>query len=116
MRDVVLAVVALALSIVPALAHDPDTGEPNWITEGGYTSPDTGVHCCGPNDCERLDPATVQVTPRGYVLHGYDDEVVPFDKATPSEDGHYWRCFRREWEDGKVHKMRRCFFAPVGTE
>jgi hypothetical protein len=91
-----------------AWAHDPDTGESNWISRGQYLAPDTGVHCCGPRDCERLDPKRIEVTPNGLILHAYDDELVPFNEATPSEDGAYWRCHGS-------HNQRRCFFAPVGA-
>ena len=110
---------ALAAACSPAAAHDPDTGAPNWITEGGYTSPQTGVHCCGPNDCERLDPKAVQATPSGYVLHGFGDELVPYKEATPSEDGAFWRCHTwiTRFADGStVGGARRCFFAPAGTQ
>lgn len=109
----------LAFFAAKASAHDPDTGEANWITHGNYTS-QAGVHCCGEKDCRRLDASAVTETPAGihvhYQLWGNSgpmiDEVVPYSEATPSEDGHYWRC--HTWENG-VNK-RRCFFAPVGTE
>lgn len=100
--------VALAAAM-PAAAHDPDTGKPNWIDSGRYVSPQTGVHCCGPNDCERLDPSRVEATPNGLVLHAFNDEIVPYAEATPSEDGAYWRCHSAD-------KRRRCFFAPVGSQ
>ena len=104
-----VALACLVMAGMTARAHDPDTGLPNWITNGHYLSPDTGVHCCGPRDCERLDPARVEATPGGLVLHAYDDEVVPYSEATPSEDGAYWRCHGS-------NQQRRCFFAPVGTQ
>jgi len=113
-----LATVVL-LGTAAARAHDPDTGQPNWITEGAYSSPQTGVHCCGPNDCERLDPKQVQATPRGFVLHAFRDEVVPYTEATPSEDGKYWRCHTtliNHLDGSQSGGERRCFFAPVGTE
>lgn len=109
---VLLAAVLLGLPLLAsstATAHDPDTGQPNWITSGRYVSPHTGVHCCGPKDCERLDPTRVEATPRGLILHAYNDELVPYTEATPSEDQHYWRCHG-------VDRQRRCFFAPVGSQ
>jgi hypothetical protein len=115
-----LGLVAWALiDLVPAQAHDPDTGQPNWITEGAYSSPQTGVHCCGQHDCDRLDPTQVQATPRGFVLHAFRDEVVPYSEATPSEDGKYWRCHTaiiNGIDGSRSGGDRRCFFAPVGTE
>jgi hypothetical protein len=104
-----VALMCLMLTGMTVRAHDPDTGLPNWITNGHYLSPDTGVHCCGPRDCERLDPGLVEATPGGLILHAYDDEVVPYSEATPSEDGHFWRCHGS-------NQQRRCFFAPVGTQ
>jgi hypothetical protein len=109
----------LLFAATPSLAHDPDSGRPNWITFGDYKSPQTGVHCCGPNDCERLDTRTVQSTAGGFVLHAFDDELVPYSEATPSEDGQYWRCHTgHRWNpDGSPDKTtRRCFFAPVGSQ
>jgi len=107
------------LTLSPAHAHDPDTGESNWINDGDYKSPQTGVHCCGPKDCDRLDAAHVHATPKGYVLDDFGGEVVPYAEATPSEDGKYWRCHGTViWElDGtKGGSERRCFFAPTGTQ
>lgn len=110
---------SLCLIALPARAHDPDTGQPNWITEGNYSGQD-GIHCCGPKDCDRLDPAQVQATPRGFVLHAYKDELVPYDQATPSEDGHFWRCHSSIIRGIKNEIInpgeRRCFFAPIGTD
>lgn len=114
-----LGLAVLLSGAVRADAHDPDTGQPNWITEGSYSSPQTGVHCCGPNDCERLDPNLVQATPRGFVLHTYKDELVPYAEATPSEDGKYWRCHTaliNHLDGSRSGGERRCFFAPLGTE
>jgi hypothetical protein len=122
MRGILLGVLTgtavLVGGIVAAQAHDPDTGEPNWITNGHYMSSD-GVHCCGPKDCDRLDANLVQATPQGFVLHAFHDELVPYNEATPSEDGHYWRCHTTVYKgpDGaRIGGERRCFFAPVGTE
>jgi hypothetical protein len=109
----------LVFWMIPADAHDPDTGEPNWITHGEYVSAQTGVHCCGPRDCERLDEKQVQATPRGYVLHAFKDEVVPYSEATPSEDGKYWRCHTaiiNSLDGSASGGDRRCFFAPVGSQ
>jgi hypothetical protein len=112
---------AVGLLIDPgkAAAHDPDTGNPNWIAEGNYTSPETGARCCGPKDCDRLDASKIQATPRGFILHAYNDELVPYSQATPSEDGKFWRCHSTVFNhvDGSTSGGERlCFFAPVGTE
>lgn len=116
MRIVLIAILLVALSLFAAIAtanaHDPDTGEPNWITDGQYSDPNTGAHCCGPRDCEVLDKKTIEATPKGFILHSFKDELVPYVEATPSEDGKFWLCKRYENAEAK----RRCFFAPVGTE
>ncbi len=110
MKSIILSILVSAFCIAPlaprsALAHDAQ-GRPNWIAEGAYRSKE-GVHCCGPTDCETLDSAEVQVRPDGIWLARFK-ELVPFDQATPSEDGKIWRC----------HNMvgdRRCFFMGYGT-
>lgn len=91
-----------------AFAHDPDTGQPNWITKGEYRGKD-GVHCCGPNDCEKVDRTRIKFTPNGIVLLDFNNEVVPYTEAAPSEDQFFWRCHKYN-----ELKERRCFFAPVG--
>lgn len=104
-----MVVVLILLVVFQPRAHAHDKGAPNWITEGKYVSPETGVHCCGPNDCDRLDPKTIEATPAGFILHAFNDEFVPYSEATPSEDGQFWRCHA-------YTGTRRCFFAPVGTQ
>lgn len=100
---VLFCIAALACAVRASKAHE--NGQPNWITQGKYSGPD-GVHCCGPNDCERLSSDEVQQRPDGLWLTRFN-ELVPYSEATPSEDGQYWRCHRYTGE-------RRCFFAPVG--
>jgi len=100
----------LGLSISPGIpplarAHDAN-GNPNWIAEGAYRGRD-GVHCCGPNDCEVLDSSEVQVRTDGIWLARFK-ELVPFEQATPSEDGKIWRCHNMSGD-------RRCFFMGYGT-
>lgn len=101
------ALAILLLLTAPALAHDPVTGDSNWINEGRYRSP-AGILCCGVKDCDQLDPKLVKATPAGLVLRQFGDELVPWPEVTPSEDGLYWRCHAG---DGS----RRCVFAPAGT-
>lgn len=97
---------SLLLASLVILAHDPDTGDANWIWQNGYKGRD-GVSCCGPTDCEWLDPRNVKVTPAGYFLVNFN-ETVPFSEATPTEDGRFWRCHSSD-------NQRRCFFAPMGA-
>lgn len=106
MRTVIFLALTLGL-LTPgiATAHDAD-GRPNWIAEGAYKGKD-GVHCCGPTDCELLDSRDVLVRPDGIWLARFK-ELVPFDQATPSEDGKIWRCHTLSGE-------RRCFFMGYGT-
>jgi len=92
---------ALFLFITPAFAHGPAA----WIQEGNYKNA-VGELCCGERDCVELDSNDVKVTPTGYYIISLK-ESVPFNEATPSPTGTYWRC---AWGG-----MRKCFFAPPGS-
>jgi hypothetical protein len=117
-RIICLSILVATLWSDRGIAHDPDTGQPNWIGNGDYFAAD-GHHCCGRTDCERLDPKLIQRTPAGIILHAYNDELVPYSQATPSEDHHYWRCHAaiiHELDGTTSGGERRCFFAPVGSQ
>lgn len=98
---------------VKAHAHGPA----EWIQRGDYKNA-AGELCCGERDCFELADDDVKVTPEGYrvtlpigqrapgYIEGVNFEIVPFDQATPSPDGKYWRC---QWAG-----ERKCFFAPPG--
>lgn len=106
MRSVIFLFLTVALLITRVcFAHDAD-GRPNWIAEGSYRGSD-GVHCCGPSDCEQLSSDEVQVRPDGIWLTRFK-ELVPFEQATPSEDGKTWRRHNLSGE-------RRCFFMKYGN-
>jgi hypothetical protein len=105
MRAFIFLVLAMGMLTRAGFAHDAQ-GRPNWIAEGAYRGPD-GVHCCGPSDCEQLSSEEVQVRPDGIWLSRFK-ELVPFDQATPSEDGKTWRCHNYAGE-------RRCFFMKYGS-
>lgn len=106
MRSVIFLLLTVTLLVTRVcFAHDAD-GRPNWIAEGAYRGAD-GVHCCGPSDCEQLSSDEVQVRPDGIWLTRFK-ELVPFEQATPSEDGRTWRCHNLSGE-------RRCFFMKYGN-
>jgi hypothetical protein len=94
----------LVLMLWQALAHAHDTGPGAWISNGHFTSPIDGSHCCGPADCVLVSSEEVSERAGGYYLKTFD-EVVPFPEVQASRDGRFWRCKR---PDGS----RRCFFAP----
>lgn len=96
---VVFMVGLFIIGVSLAAAH----GDAEWIMRGDYRAP-TGEHCCGPEDCFKLDAADVAVVPGGYMVKSVN-EFIPAEAALLSEDGNYWRCKR---SDGS----RRCFFAP----
>jgi hypothetical protein len=96
-----ILVVLLALCIG---AHGHDSGPGAWISNGHFTSPIDGSHCCGPADCFLVPSEEVSERHGGYYLKAFD-EVVPFAEVQASRDGSFWRCKR---PDGS----RRCFFAP----
>ena len=105
LRSIIFLLLAMGLLTRACFALDAQ-GRPNWIAEGAYRGPD-GVHCCGPSDCEQLSSEEVQVRPDGIWLTRFK-ELVPFDQATPSEDGKTWRCHNYAGE-------RRCFFMKYGS-
>ena len=80
-RIICLSILAVALWSDRGIAHDPDTGRPNWISDGDYFAAD-GHYCCGRTNCERLDTKLIQLTPAGTILHAYGDELVPYSHAT----------------------------------
>ena len=86
------------LSLSVAHAHGPAA----WIQQGGYKN-GLGELCCGERDCVEISAADVKVTPAGYMLIS-TSETIPFDQATPSPTGTFWRC---DWGG-----QRKCFFAP----
>ncbi|HWM45740.1 MAG TPA: hypothetical protein VNR11_02380 [Xanthobacteraceae bacterium] len=93
-----MAVYLLLTTCAFALGH----GAAQWIQDGQYRNA-IGDLCCGEHDCAQLATEDVSVTAGGYLIKSLH-ETVPFEEATPSPDGKYWRCF---W-GGK----RKCFFAP----
>jgi hypothetical protein len=119
---------ALAAATFLALVH-PSPAHESWISQKGATNPVTGNWCCGMRDCGIVMPAPV-ATAAGWAIHGDEiidhdgrrvrvDEVVPYDEATPSPDGYFWRCHTLEgtFYDVENHVTyadgsRRCFFAP----
>ncbi len=108
---------------------NPSPAHESWISAEGGTNPVTGKWCCGARDCGIVMPAPI-ATAAGWAIHGEEiidfdgrrvriDEVVPYEEASPSPDGYFWRCHSLEgtfydvqnhatYVDGK----RRCFFAP----
>jgi len=93
-----VSVLLLAASLSFAYGH----GAAEWIQQGGFKNA-MGELCCGERDCFELSDADIKVTPAGYLVKSIN-ETIPFDEATPSPNGKYWRCY---W-GGK----RKCFFAP----
>ena len=101
MASRISAAILLIITALPVNAHDAAS----WIQRDGYKN-GAGELCCGERDCFELADGDVRVTPAGYLIAS-TREIVPFDQATPSPDGRYWRC---AW-GGK----RKCFFAPPGS-
>jgi len=108
---VIIALSVLAAGFVFvrfAFAHGPA----EWIQRGAYKNA-AGEMCCGERDCFEIADADVKIAADGYrvtlrtpTLQGIAVyvETIPFNEATPSPDGHYWRC---QWGG-----TRKCFFAP----
>ena len=101
-RSTLTGLAAMAmLSLQLAYAHGPA----EWIQRGGYKNA-AGELCCGERDCSELSDADVMITREGYFVISIK-EIVTFSEATPSPDGHYWRC---QWGGS-----RKCFFAPPNS-
>jgi hypothetical protein len=107
-----LATLFLALCI-PALAHGPA----QWIQDQNLKN-GLGELCCGESDCGYMVSGTVTAIEGGYRVDAVFridppnrepimqevHEVVPYNQASISPTGEYWRC---QWGGG-----RKCFFAP----
>lgn len=89
--------------ITPAVAHD----DHDWIRTGRFRSPITAEWCCGKDDCVIVPAVDVEAAEPGWLIHS-TGETVPYRETLPSQDGHFWRCYR-------PNGSRRCFFAPPGT-
>jgi len=98
-----LAGVTFVTLLSLSVAHGHGTAD--WIQRGAYKNA-VGELCCGERDCTEIKGADVQITPSGYFIISIK-ETVPFEEATPSPTGTYWRCY---WGG-----RRKCFFAPPGT-
>lgn len=100
MRSLFIAAAAALILSWPALAHGPA----QWIQDGGYRNAD-GALCCGESDCIELATEDVATVGGGYYIKSLK-EFIPNAEATPSPDGHYWRC---AWP---TPTDRKCFFFP----
>ena len=99
-----LAVVALAIGLAPARAHDQwANGEPvpAWVKRA----------CCGPSDVHHLRDDQVRIASDGYHVDGLGT-AIPFAKSLPSPDGTYWGFWSPYMtENPTVY----CFFTPAGA-
>lgn len=80
------------LTLLPfaALAH----GDAAWIMHGPYLDK-SGIHCCGPADCQKAEPGELKPIPGGW-LHVPTGTAIPSDRpgVYPSIDLEMWRCVR----------------------
>lgn len=90
----IIFILFLIFLATETLAHD-------WYS--GIRNPNTGVGCCGGNDCGPVDVNRILETDREYIIDGKWVFKKPED-VMPSQDGGYHACI---W-GGKP----RCFFAP----
>ena len=98
----------------PANAHDAwhqraNDGTPvaqwdgQWIVDGGYVDPDSGVRCCDKDDCERVLADDYKLNADGtyevrITCAGITKIInVPRRKLYPTEEnGEFWICVRRD--------------------
>lgn len=80
-------------------------GDAEWIMRDPRHKDISGVHCCGPSDCKKIDRSEVVATPEGYRVHGalfgYDHPAL-----YQSIDADYWLCER---------EVPKCLFTPEGS-
>jgi hypothetical protein len=96
----------LALAFIVLLPHPAHThGTAKWIEDGCYRNA-ADQKCCNENDCAEVPTEDVAVVEGGYFIKSLG-EFVPTAEATPSPDGHYWRC---AWPTPADRKC--CFFPP----
>jgi hypothetical protein len=61
----------------------------------------------GQSGCEPIEEKDLAVVPHGFLLHRLN-EFVPYEEASTSPDGRYWRC--------AVGGQRTKFLAPEGDD
>jgi hypothetical protein len=98
LRSIAIAIGMATAAASPAGAH----GDFDWINKGDYRNL-SGDHCCGKDDCYKLDADQVKESREGYSVPTYG-VTVPYKEVLKSEDGHYWIC--------RTSAKMRCFFAP----
>src|ERR1700748_1350399 len=97
--SILTGLTAMAMfSLQLAYAHGPAA----WIQSGNFKNAVVKFGGGEGASCE-LSEADVKITSSGYYVVSIK-ETIPFEEATPSPTGTYWRC---QWGG-----MRKCFFAP----
>jgi hypothetical protein len=102
-----MVVTSLTATYKPAYSHDKwaDGNEiPAWVKSS----------CCGPADAHHLIPEQVHRVKGGYKVDGYP-EMVPEERALPSQDGDYWIFYNHGTYDGGQPWFSPvyCFFVPL---
>lgn len=102
-----IIIVVIALLAGPALAHD----DAEWIRAQGLKNR-MGEMCCGPQDCNAVDPARVKLTDKGYAINqGSWTEVIPYSEPMPfSIDGRIWICRSTRYMNNRL-----CVFDRPGS-
>jgi len=79
----------------------------SWIMQEPRFVMKSGVHCCGPTDCQRLPKGAVSLTKDGYVVLR-TGQLFPREDSVryDSIDEDYWSCQRSP--ESPVH----CLFTP----
>jgi hypothetical protein len=95
--------ILIGLAIAFWMFHKPAQAHDFWIS-GQAVDPITKKLCCGENDCRALGEDEYEIVEGGYRLKD-TGEIIAYDRAQPSPDGHTWRC---RWGG-----QTQCFFTGV---
>ena len=105
-KPAIIAAILAIMAPATSIAHDV------WAN-GGPVPAWVKATCCGPEDVHHLLPSQIHVTADGYMIDGYLNGPVPFNRALPSQDGDNW-AFWAVRPDGTQTDIY-CLFVPPGA-
>ena len=102
----ILGLIAALLYVATSAVSAHDSAA--WIQEQSLSNR-VGEWCCGPQDCNAVEPKDFTATPDGYLVPA-TGELIPYSEPQPfSPDGKLWICRRPD------HSRRCVFDKPPGS-
>jgi hypothetical protein len=117
-RAALITVICAAIGVHACNVYDAEAhGEAGWIMNNPAFKSESGIHCCGPSDCERAPENGVILQGGGYFIPSTGQFFPSNHPAVhPSKDGDYWWCKRIESDgNGGLKAVLRCLFVPLST-